>query len=258
MNYVSLSGDNFPQVRKKLLQSIKDRFVPVGVLDKFQVAGVFVNWWDNIKYDLKTIMQNGWDAGLIPDEYLIEEYFKAEKEAIEKIEMEQSEHETNLEEAVEDALNLLEYEADEEDGEVKLTPALAKAELKTQIDYLLNEKNKILEAKPFQEADTKIKELEDKIKECKKLFKEKQAELELKLILKRYGTEDEKAESKKLLNATKAELTKLEADIETLIAGFKADLKDTSDYKKIKTSTSALEKVLKKSKDAPDKLNLIL
>lgn len=257
-DYVSLSGDKFPQVRKKLLQTIKDKFVPVGVLDKFQVAGVFVNWWDNIKYDLKTIMQNGWDAGLIPDEYLIEEYFKAEKEAIEKTEIEQSEHETNLEEAVEEALNLIEYEGDEEEGEVKLTPALAKAELKTQIDYLLNEKNKPEEAKPFQEADSKIKDLEGKIKDCKKLLKEQQAELELKLILKRYGSEDEKAESEKLLKATKAELTKLEADIETLIAGFKADLNDTSDYNKIKTSTTALEKELKKSKDAPDKLNLIL
>jgi type I restriction enzyme M protein len=231
--------------------------VPVGVLDKFQVAGVFVNWWDNIKYDLKTIMQNGWDAGLIPDEYLIEKYFKDKKNAIEKIEMKQSEHETNLEEAVEDALNQLEYELDEEKEE-KATPTLAKKELKKEIDRLINEKKKPEEAKPYQEADTKIKELEGKIKECKKLFKDKQAELELKLILKRYGSEDEKAESEKLLKATKAELIKLEADIETLIAGFKADLKDTSDYNKIKTSTTALEKALKKSKDAPDKLNLIL
>jgi type I restriction enzyme M protein len=256
-DYVSLSGDKFPQVRKKLLKSIKDKFVPVGVLDKFQVAGVFVNWWDNIKYDLKTIMQNGWDAGLIPDEYLIEKYFKDKKNAIEKIEMKQSEHETNLEEAVEDALNQLEYELDEEKEE-KATPTLAKKELKKEIDRLINEKKKPEEAKPYQEADTKIKELEGKIKECKKLFKDKQAELELKLILKRYGSEDEKAESEKLLKATKAELIKLEADIETLIAGFKADLKDTSDYNKIKTSTTALEKALKKSKDAPDKLNLIL
>ena len=257
-DYVTLRGEKFPKVRKELLHTIKDKFVPVGVLDKFQVAGVFVNWWDNIKYDLKTIMQNGWDAGLIPDEYLIEAFFKAEKSAIEKIEIEQAEHETNLEEAVEEALNLVEYEADEEEGEVKLTPTLAKSELKTQIEYLLNEKNKPEEAKPYQDADTNIRELESKIKVCKNLLKEKQAELELKLILKRYGSEDEKAESKKLLKATKAELTKLEADIETLITSFKADLKDTSDYNKIKTSTTALEKVLKKSKDAPDKLNLIL
>ncbi|MCR6640490.1 MAG: type I restriction-modification system subunit M [Sporocytophaga sp.] len=55
-SYITLSGDKFPKVRKELLDSIKEKFVPVGVLDKFQVAGVFVNWWDNIKYDLKTIM----------------------------------------------------------------------------------------------------------------------------------------------------------------------------------------------------------
>ncbi|MES2688876.1 MAG: class I SAM-dependent DNA methyltransferase, partial [Bacteroidota bacterium] len=88
--YLSLGGYKFPRVRKELLDSIKEKFVPVGVLDKFQVAGVFVNWWDNIKYDLKTIMQNGWDAGLIPDEYLIEEFFKTEKAEIEQIEIEQA------------------------------------------------------------------------------------------------------------------------------------------------------------------------
>lgn len=62
-----------------MLDTIKEKFVPIGVLDKFQVAGVFVNWWDNIKYDLKTIMQNGWDAGLIPDDYLIAEFFPKRK-----------------------------------------------------------------------------------------------------------------------------------------------------------------------------------
>lgn len=257
-DYISLSGNRFPKVRKELLETIKEKFVPVGVLDKYQVAGVFVNWWDNIKYDLKTIMQNGWDAGLIPDDYLIEEFFKAEKEEIEKIEIEQAEFETNLEEAVEEAINLVEYEADEEEGEVKLTPALAKSELKTQIDYLINEKAKPAEAKPYQEAEARIKNLESKIKECKNLLKEKQAELELKLILKRYGSEDEKAKSKDLLNLTETELRNLNEEIESLIIGFKADLKDTGSLTGIKKSVTALEKELKKSKEAPDKLNLIL
>ncbi|TXK24923.1 N-6 DNA methylase [Pontibacter qinzhouensis] len=242
------NGDKFPRVRKELLETIKEKFVPVGVLDKFQVAGVFVNWWDNIKYDLKTIMQNGWEAGLIPDEYLIEEFFKAEQAEIEELEVAQTEHESTLEEAVEEALNLVEYEADEEEGEVKFTPALAKSELKTQIDYLLNEKKSSAEAKPFQKVEARIRDLEGSIKDCKAQLKEKQAELDLKLILKRYGSEDEKAESNTLLHAIKIELANLDESIESLIADFKADLKDTNDFAAIKKSITALEKDIKKDK----------
>lgn len=252
------SRANLPAVRAELLNTIKEKFVPVGVLDKFQVAGVFVNWWDNIKYDLKTIMQNGWDAGLIPDEYLIEEFFKTEKTEIENIEIEQADFESQLEEAVEEALNLVEFEPDEEEGEVKQTPTLAKSELKSQIDYFLTEKNKPKEAKPFQEQDAKIKDLEKSIKDCKALHKEKQTELELKIELKRYGSEEVKAESNALLLATKKEIDKMNADIESLIAAFKTDLKDHSDYAKIKTSTKALEKELKAAKNDEAKLNLVL
>lgn len=256
--YIALTGDKFPRVRKELLETIKEKFVPVGVLDKFQVAGVFVNWWDNIKYDLKTIMQNGWDAGLIPDEYLIEEFFRVEQAEIEKIEISQAELETNLEEAVEEALNLIEFEADEEDGEVKLTPALAKSELKTQIDYLLYEKQKPEEARPYQEADAKIKFLEGKIKDCKAQAKEKQAELELKLILKRFGTEDEKETSNFLLAAIQADIAELAENIEALISGFKADLHDIKDFAAIKKSVAILEKEWKKSKTEPGKLQQVL
>lgn len=258
-DYVSFGGSKkFPKVRAELLETIKEKFVPVGVLDKFQVAGVFVNWWDSIKYDLKTIMQNGWEAGLIPDDYLIEAFFTTEKTAIETIEIAQAEHKSNLEEAVEEALILVEFEPDEEDGEVKQTPTLAKAQLKIEIDYWLNDKKQPKKAKPFQEADKKIKALESKIKACKKELKEKQIELAIKLELKRYGADEIKAESNNLLNATQKELEKLDTDIEELIAHFVDDLKDTSNYDNIKKSTTALEKELKKNNTDEEKLQLII
>jgi type I restriction enzyme M protein len=256
--YLRLGGDRFPKVRKELLDSIKEKFVPVGVLDKFQVAGVFVNWWDNIKYDLKTIMQNGWDAGLIPDEYLIEEFFKTEKDEIEQIEIEQADFESQLEEAVDEALNLVEFEADEEEGEVKQTPALAKSELGKMIDFYTEEKQQPEKAKPYQEQEAKIKDLEKAIKDCKAKLKEKQAELELKIELKRYGSEEVKAESNALLSATQKELARLDADIEHLIQHFSADLKDMADYAAIKKSVTALEKELKKANNDVIQLNLVL
>ncbi len=252
------SKAHLPEVRTELLNTIKEKFVPVGVLDKFQVAGVFVNWWDNIKYDLKTIMQNGWDAGLIPDNYLIEEFFSEEKKTIETVEIEQAEFESKLEEAVEEALNLLEFEADEEEGEVKRTPKLAKSELKIEIDYFIKEKKKPKKAKPFQDADSKIKSLENSIKESKKSLKEQREILELKLILKRYGVDDEKIECLELIRVANDEITDLDVIIDELISDFKEDLEDSSDFAKIKKSITSLEKGLKKSNEDHETLYLVL
>lgn len=247
ITYVALGGDKIPKVRKELLDTIKEKFVPIGVLDKFQVAGVFVNWWDNIKYDLKTIMQNGWDAGLIPDDYLKAEFFQKESAEIETLEIAQSEKETILDEAIEEAINLLELIPEEEETTVPV--AKVKEELKKQIAYVVDEKKKPEEAKPYQEAEKKILDTEKEIKELKANLKAKQAELELKLILKRYGSEDEKAESKKLLQTVNAELGKLDTAIENLIADFVGDLKNSNDYEQIKKSTKALEKKLKADKE---------
>lgn len=249
----SASKVNLPTVRAELLNTIKQKFVPIGVLDKFQVAGVFVNWWDNIKYDLKTIMQSGWDAGLIPDEYLIEEFFKNEKAEIEVLEISQSEKETLLEESIDDAINLMELVAEEDET---ITTAKVKEHLKKQIDYLLNEKQKPIEAKPYQEAEAKILTLEKEIKEIKANLKSKQADLELKLIVKRYGIDDEKAESNTYLHNTKADIAKFDADIAELIADFKTDLKSNSTFESIKKSITTLEKDLKQNKDVETMLKL--
>ena len=64
-----------PEVRHELLSTLKDKppqlpFSPP-LLDEFQSAGVFVNWWHQIRYDLKTIISTGWHHTLIPDDYLI-------------------------------------------------------------------------------------------------------------------------------------------------------------------------------------------
>jgi type I restriction enzyme M protein len=63
-------GKKMPEVRLELLTTIKSRLIPFGVLDEFQSAGVFVNWWQQIRYDLKTIVSTGWHHTLIPDAYL--------------------------------------------------------------------------------------------------------------------------------------------------------------------------------------------
>ena len=73
-------GKKMPEVRHELLTTLKSKLVPLGVLDEFKSAGVFVNWWQQIRYDLKTIVSTGWHHTLIPDEYLIAAFFQAEAE----------------------------------------------------------------------------------------------------------------------------------------------------------------------------------
>ncbi len=51
-------GKKMPEVWHELLTTLKDKLIPLGVLDEFKSAGVFVNWWQQIRYDLKTIISN--------------------------------------------------------------------------------------------------------------------------------------------------------------------------------------------------------
>ncbi len=118
----------------------------IGVLVEFQVAGVFVNWWDSIKYDLKTIMTNGWSPTLIPDRYLIEAFFQKEAKEIEELEAGIGETESALDEAVEAAQALVEYELDEDES---LTPKLMRDELKAAIGY---SQERLIDFKPAEMA----------------------------------------------------------------------------------------------------------
>jgi type I restriction enzyme M protein len=45
--------------RKALVESFTGALLPVGLLDRFQIAGVIVRWWDTIQYDLRTLVAHG-------------------------------------------------------------------------------------------------------------------------------------------------------------------------------------------------------
>ena len=79
-------GRKMPDVRHELLTALKKKLVPLSVLDEFKSAGVFVNWWQQIRYDLKTIVSTGWHHALIPNEYLTAAFFQTDKDAIEEME----------------------------------------------------------------------------------------------------------------------------------------------------------------------------
>jgi len=205
-DFAKLEGNNIlPQVRSELINTLKKKLIPLGVLDEFQTAGVFVNWWQAIRYDLKTIISTGWYHALIPDEYLITEFFQAEADEIAGLEAQISEKQSELAEAVE----AVEYEPDEDE---KVTAAVIKKHLKSMIDDLKDSTgaSAVKELKNYQQQQKAITDIEKAIKELKASLKEKQMELELKLSLKRLGGEEYTAETKELMQQVEAQLIGLD------------------------------------------------
>ena len=51
-------------LRSELLDTFDAALTPVGLLDRYKIAGVIASWWDDAQYDLKTIVAQGF-SGLI-------------------------------------------------------------------------------------------------------------------------------------------------------------------------------------------------
>jgi type I restriction enzyme M protein len=205
-DFSTLENNNIlPTVREELITTLKTKMLKHKLLDEFQVAGIFVNWWQNIKYDLKTIIHDGWSVSLIPDEMVISRFFQDEQDGIYEIESSISEKEIAINEAVE----AVEYEV-EEDGEK--TKKIVTDYLKTQIKDLKDDTNPtaIKEKEKFEKELKTITDLEKVLKELKKSLVEKQKELTFKVKIKKYGIDEELQEYPPLLESVKKSLQELE------------------------------------------------
>jgi len=210
-DFAKLEGNNImPQVRQQLLSSLKQQLIPLGVLDEFKSAGVFVNWWQQIRYDLKTIINTGWHHTLIPDQYLLAAFFQAEEAAIEELESKISAVQGELSEAVESAQEVANYEPEEEET---VSAASIKKWLKELIDDLKQSQgdSAARERQSYQQEYNVITDIENRIKLLKNTLKEQQGQLELKLRLKRVGDEEFKAETIELLEQVQNQLMGLNA-----------------------------------------------
>jgi len=49
-------------LRAELMTSFEQALVPVGLLDRFQIAGAVATWWNDAVYDLKTLMARGFEG----------------------------------------------------------------------------------------------------------------------------------------------------------------------------------------------------
>lgn len=218
-------GKKMPQVRRELLTGLKDKLIGLGVLDEFQAAGVFVNWWQQIRYDLKTIVNTGWHHTLIPDEYLIAAFFQDEVRAIEDLEGQISAAQGELSEAIETAQEVASYEPEEDET---VTATSIKKVLKDLMDDLKNVSgiSAARELAKYKAEYEAIAKLEKQIKDLKADVKEKQTELDIKLRLKRVGGEEFQAETEGLIQQVIAEMAGLkpnDKDDKRKIAGLTKD-----------------------------------
>ncbi len=195
---LTLNDPRLPRVRSALLDQLVAALVPLGVLDRFQTRGVFVNWWDGIKYDLKTITSLGWAPTLIPEPMVIDRFFAAERDALAALEQRIAEDEAAVVEAVEAAQAVLEYEPAEDET---ISATIIRALLKEEIGNGETEENR-----PLREAAEVLKTAETALKEHRAEHHRLDDELRLKVDLKLYGPEDRIEETQALLTQAEAEL----------------------------------------------------
>ena len=53
---------NLTEVRGDLMEAFLSDMTPVGLLDRFKVAGVIATWWNENKFDLKTLIAQGFNG----------------------------------------------------------------------------------------------------------------------------------------------------------------------------------------------------
>ena len=163
-----------------------------GALDEFQIRGLFINWWDDNKFDFKTIKESGWvqsfvsnfdfeseDKKTVEDtlekiKYFFKELFDKEITDIEKLEEKENELASELEE-----INTAEEVGEESNGD--------------SLDKALKQE---------------IKEVKEEIEEVNKLDPSKQEHLKrLRTLL------HEKEETLNSIIAKKKDLSNVKKDI---------------------------------------------
>ena len=244
--------NNLWEFRNKALENLKEKLIPLKVLDEFKVSGIFVNWWEELKYDFKTVVSSGWSNRLIEDEEIVKKFFADDLKNIEELETKIAEHEGELNEVLEEV-----EDWDEEDQGQK-TANKVRDYLKDIIKDLRSsgQESGNKEAKKWEELLEKIeiknKELKNQNKELK-LINQK---LENKVTHKRNALTEQEAKEllmekfyetmkqylEKYLNAEKKNLTKI---FENLWDKYKVSLNDlkTQRDEEVKKLEEFLEKL---------------
>jgi len=122
--------------RKLSLSSIKQGLINHKTFDEHQLAGIFMNWWNDLKNDFKTVKSVGFVNTLIDEKFIINEYFSDLENSLELQESKKDEINSKIEEEKTEAEN------NEEDYKV---PASYKSEIKIIDKEIKNIKSEIVE-----------------------------------------------------------------------------------------------------------------
>jgi type I restriction enzyme M protein len=155
--------NNLWTFRNNAMKLLKDKLLPLNVLDEFKVAGVFVNFWDESYYDFKSIVSHGFSENLIEDDLIKERFFKDDLDKLDEVESTIAQLESELDEILEEV-----EDWDEENGEK--TAKAVKEYLNETIKDLKLSKNVSAEAE-LEKMQDLLKRIESKEKEIKTLRK---------------------------------------------------------------------------------------
>jgi type I restriction enzyme M protein len=217
--------ENFPghnnlwTFRNKALKNLKEKLLPLKVFDEFKIAGVFVNWWEELRYDFKTVVSSSWSSLLIEDERIAKKFLTEELEKIEELETRIGECEGELNEILEE----VEDWDEEEQGEKNAKKVKDYLQDILKDLRLTKQESAIREAKKWEELSEKI---EVKERELKKLNRELRAinqDMGKKIEEKRNSLRDQEAKElllnkfyqtirqylEKYLDTERKELTKI-------------------------------------------------
>ena len=182
-------NNNLWDFRNRAMESLKQKLLPLGVLDEFKIAGVFVNWWEELRYDFKTIVASGWSKRLIEDDRIKDKFFSQDVVEIEELESRIAEVEGELNELLDE----VEDWDEEENG--KKTASKVKNYLKGIVrDLRANwQESALKEASKWENLIRKIEGKEKELKKLRKELKTKEEGLEEKVKEKRESLNEEEA-----------------------------------------------------------------
>ncbi|MCU0533940.1 MAG: hypothetical protein MUD14_08590 [Hydrococcus sp. Prado102] len=208
-------------LRGEFLSSFVENLAPVGLLDRFKVAGVVASWWDEVRYELRTLSESGFGG-------LVDSWVDTIKDALEDEEDKKSQ--TKF-----DPLNhklvvrlLSDYLTEIAEAEAKI------AELEQEKEAFERSDESEEEEEESEEGANVAKDLENQLKTLKNSIKEEQKQLkELKKKGSLFGAE---------------EIAKLEAKLVPIEAEIKEIEAQLQPYKEIKTRLNAAKKELRQLK----------
>ena len=161
-----------------------------GVLGEFQTRGVFINWWNENKFDLRTIKETGWVQALVSN-------FDFESED---------------KKVIENTLEKVKYFFKEK-FDVEISSIEGLEEKERELIAIIEEENQVEELEDGEEAEPLDKVLKKEIKELKKEIKEANKITEVDHVKKLSDMLKEKEAELEKITAKQKELKQIKKDI---------------------------------------------